>query len=66
MLDVIKDELEQYKDLLIEHGFSDIESLKGKRLKTAIKVINRYKREKEMAENIELDRIFLKKIRIFL
>ncbi|MDG6468306.1 hypothetical protein, partial [Glaesserella parasuis] len=65
MLDVIKDELEQYKDLLIEHGFSDIESLKGKRLKTAIKVINRYKREKEMAENIELDRIFLKKIRIF-
>ncbi|MDG6340522.1 hypothetical protein QAZ06_10890, partial [Glaesserella parasuis] len=62
MLDVIKDELEQYKDLLIEHGFSDIESLKGKRLKTAIKVINRYKREKEMAENIELDRIFLKKI----
>lgn len=66
MQEIIKDELDKYKDILAKNGFSDVENLKGKQLRLALKLIQRHKKSAEKSAEMELDQKILREIRHFL
>lgn len=65
MDEIIKTELTTYAKLLQENGIA-IENLKGRKLRIAIKTINKYKKQFQSEIEKDLDRQLMLNLRNFL